>query len=315
MPGTEPITVSVVIPTLNRHRALARALASVLAQDLPADTGAEIIVVDNSPDRNAEGLVGSLLGSAPIPLRFISVPRPGVASARNAGIEAARGAWIAFIDDDETATPQWLSALLGIARRGGVDAVFGPVSARAEEDVEIGPFAAYFARGVSAADGADVTRWAAYLGTNNSMFSASVCRVPGGPFEERLNSIGGEDSLFLHRLVLDGRRFAWSARAEVTEWVPRRRLDWSYVRRRRFLSGQIRTFVHDMARPRRRLEVARWMLVGIVQAILSGTLSLVLRPFHAAASRRHLIVAWGGLGKVFWMTRFRGSMYGTGLVS
>ncbi len=98
-----------------------------------------------------------------------------------------------------------------MARRGGVDAVFGPVAARAEDGSEIGPFGPYFARGVTAEDGADITALSAYLGTNNSLFTASVCAGPGGPFEERLNHIGGEDSLFLKRLVRDRRRFAWAA--------------------------------------------------------------------------------------------------------
>ncbi len=315
MSGTEPLTVSVVIPTLNRHRALARALSSVLAQNLPPGRRAEIVVVDNSVDGNARPVVEAASVGAAMPIRYVPMPRPGIATARNAGIAAAEGAWIAFLDDDETAGPDWLGSLLGVAERGGYDAAFGPVSARAEEGDEIGPFEAYFARGVTAADGTDVTRFSAYLGTNNSMFAAALCKVPGGPFEERLNSIGGEDSLFLHRLAWEGRRFGWSAGAKVTEWVPPRRLDWAYVRRRRFLSGQIRTFVHDMARPRSRVSVLRWMCVGVAQTVVSGTLSLVLKPINPPAARHHRIAACGGLGKVLWMPRFRGSLYGTGLVS
>jgi glycosyltransferase involved in cell wall biosynthesis len=300
---------------LNRHGALERALGSLVAQVLPPGLSAEIVVVDNSAEANARPVVARLAAAAAIPIRFVSMPEPGIASARNAGVAAARGPWIAFLDDDETAAPGWLAALLAVAQRGSVDAVFGPVAARAEDGSEIGAFGPYFARGVTAEDGADITALSAYLGTNNSLFAASLCAGPGGPFEERLNHIGGEDSLFLKRLVRDGRRFAWAAGAEVTEWVPRRRLDWDYVRRRRFLSGQIRTFVHEMIRPRSRLAVAGWMGIGLVQAILAGSLALLLRPFHAPAARRQAIKAWGGLGKVFWMSRFRGSLYGHGLVS
>ena len=309
--------VSVVIPTLNRHGPLARVLASVLIQQLPAHATAEILVVDNSPDGNAEALVASLVakGRPDLPMRYLAVPKPGVATARNAGIAAATGNWIAFIDDDEEAAPDWLAALVTVVRHGRADAVFGPVQAQAEDGREIGAFAAYFSRRVTAADGADVTDRHAYLGTNNSMFSAAACASIEGPFEERLNSIGGEDSLFLRRLVLGGRRFAWAAGAEITEWVPPRRLSWNYVRQRRFLSGQIRTFVHEMARPRSRLDVVMWMAAGAAQAVLCGGLGLVLRPFDEPIARRYRVAAWGGLGKVFWMARFRTSLYGTGLVS
>ena len=65
----------------------------------------------------------------------------------------------------------------------------------------------------------------------------------------------------------------------------------------------------------RRFEVARWMLVGVAQTLVSGALSLLLKPINPPAARHHLIAACGGLGKVFWMTRFRGSLYGSGLVS
>ncbi len=70
-----------------------------------------------------------------------------------------------------------------------------------------------------------------------------------------------------------------------------------------------------MIRPRSRLAVVGWMGIGLVQAMLAGSLALLLRPFHAPAARRQAIKAWGGLGKVFWMSRFRGSLYGHGLVS
>ena len=56
--------VSVVIPTLNRHEALARALASVMAQRLPHEVSAEIMVIDNSPDGNAARLVAGIAAAA-----------------------------------------------------------------------------------------------------------------------------------------------------------------------------------------------------------------------------------------------------------
>lgn len=315
MSSTVPFTVSVVIPTLNRPKALERAMGCILSQQLPPEIAAEIVVVDNSVDANARSLVARFSEGAQMPIRYVSMPRPGIATARNAGIGAARGEWVAFIDDDETGGPLWLAALLSVAQRGLYDAVFGPVSACADGGGEIGPFAPFFTRSVTAQDGGDVTHRAAYLGTNNSIFRASLFSLPNGAFEERLNSIGGEDSLFLKRLVGEGRRFGWAARADVTEWVPARRLDWAYVCRRRFLSGQIRTFVHEMSAPRRRLAVAGWMAIGAAQAVVSGALALVLKPFNPLAARRHWIAVYGGLGKVFWMPRFRGSLYGTGLVS
>ena len=311
---SEPVTVSVVVPTLNRHAALARALASLQAQALPEDVRAEIVVVDNSADGNAAAIVRAAAQAGPLPVRALNVTRPGVASARNAGVAAAAGAWIAFLDDDEEAGPGWLAALLSAARATGADAAFGPVAARAETG-ELGAFARYFSRPVAAATGTDITHLAAYLGTNNSLFSREACRAVPGPFALALDQVGGEDSLFLSTLARDGRRFVWSAQAGIIEWVPPRRLTWDYVRRRRFLSGQIRTFVHAMATPPRRHEVARWMAIGAVQAVLAAGAALAARPFRREAAERFAATAYGGLGKVLWMRRFRPRLYGSGLVS
>lgn len=308
--------ISVVIPTLNRHRALARALASLAGQrDLPPGDDFEVVVVDNSTDANARALVAEISADAAVPIRYSTVPEPGVASARNAGVAAAAGDWIAFLDDDETAGPTWLATLLEVARETGADAVFGPVGAKPEDGGELGPMEAYFSRRLECPDRAEITEAAAYLGTNNSMFSRAACLSVAGPFEPRLNSVGGEDSLLLRRLVMAGRRFAWASEAGITEWVPARRMTWAYIRKRKFLSGQIRTFVNAMVEPPRPKDVALWMMVGAVQAALAGAVAMAVLPFRRPAAYRFGATAWGGLGKVFWMSRFRPTLYGTGLVS
>ncbi|HRK23427.1 MAG TPA: glycosyltransferase family 2 protein [Beijerinckiaceae bacterium] len=306
--------VSVVIPTLNRQPSLKRALASLMQQRLDEQTAMDIIVVDNSVDANARFLVEAMAEDG-APLRYFSEPVPGVATARNAGVAAATGRWVAFLDDDEQARPDWLARLVEVARSTGADAVFGPVLARSDGVHEIGGFAPYFCRRIDRADRADITDLAAYLGTNNSMFDRARCLAGAGTFETSLNETGGEDSLLLKRLVLTGRRFAWAAEAEVLEWAAEKRLNWAYVRKRKFLSGQIRVFVHHMVQPVEWGGIAKWMAVGGIQAVGAGLLAVALWPFARARAERAAATAWGGLGKVFWASRFRPSMYGSGLVS
>ena len=101
----------------------------------------------------------------------------------------------------------------------------------------------------------------------------------------------------------------------MTEWVPPKRLTWSYVHRRKFLSGQVRSFVYAMLAPPRRAPIALWMAVGAVQFALYGAAALAARPLDATRAARWRASAQGGLGKVLWMERFRPGLYGTGLVS
>ncbi len=301
--------VSVVIPTLDRPKCLKRALASVLSQAGLEGVALEIVVVDNS----RSGAAMATLADGGV--KAVHEPNSGVASARNAGLRAARGRWVAFLDDDEEASPRWLAHLLEVVRRTGADAVFGPIEGRAEGGSEIGAFSPYFSRRIDRADGADVTSMAAYLGTNNSMFDRARCLAKPDPFDVALNESGGEDSLLLWRLRQTGRRFAWAAEASVIEWAPPRRLTWAYVRRRKFLSGQIRVFVRHMAAPRRWDVIAIWMSLGLAQFVLAGAAALALRTVAPHRSRRAQATAFGGLGKVLWLRNFRSALYGGGLVS
>jgi len=307
--------ISVVTPTFNRPEPLARALASLLAQRGFEELEVELIVVDNSSDRNAKPAVAALAQDAPFPLHYVSEPRPGVANARNAGVAAATGRWIAFLDDDEEAAPDWLAALVRVARETGADAVFGPIEAKAEGGGEIGAFAPYFERSVTRCDLADITDLAAYLGTNNSMFDRLGCLGEEENFDLRLNESGGEDSLLLQRLVLAGKIFRFAADAHVIEWAPRRRLNWSYVKKRKFASGQIRVFVQAMARPGDPLAIARWMAVGLAQSAIFGATTLLSMPLGEDRRERMAARLHAGLGKVFWAPRFRLALYGRGHIS
>ncbi len=95
--------ISVVVPTYNRADLLDRAIASVLAQSIPVR---EILVVD---DGSTDG-TAALAGTWPAVVRYIRQANGGVAVARNTGIAAARGEWIALLDSDDQWAPEKLAA-------------------------------------------------------------------------------------------------------------------------------------------------------------------------------------------------------------
>lgn len=101
---------SVVICTHNRAEYLRKALVSLRGQTLDAQRF-EIIVVDNaSTDATQDVVEGEL--SETINLRYLHEPTLGLARARNTGWQQARGRYIAFLDDDAVATPDWLENAL-----------------------------------------------------------------------------------------------------------------------------------------------------------------------------------------------------------
>ncbi len=87
-------SVSVIIPTYNRAHVLPRALASVRAQ---THAVTEIIVVDDGSADDSAALVAREFPEAFV----ISQPNHGVSHARNRGIDAASGDWLAFLDSDD----------------------------------------------------------------------------------------------------------------------------------------------------------------------------------------------------------------------
>jgi glycosyltransferase involved in cell wall biosynthesis len=112
--------VSVVIPTRDRWSLLSRTLASALAQE---DVRVEAIVVD---DGSATGQPEDLRCDERV--RVLEHERPlGVAHARNTGIRAAAGEWVALLDDDDLWSPDKLREQLRSARRSGADWAYSAV--------------------------------------------------------------------------------------------------------------------------------------------------------------------------------------------
>jgi glycosyltransferase involved in cell wall biosynthesis len=95
------MNITVIIPTYNRAHLLPRAIKSVLNQTIPAH---EIIIVDDGSSDNTAELMAQQFSQC----RYIQQPNMGVSAARNRGIEAATGEWLAFLDSDD----EWLPGKL-----------------------------------------------------------------------------------------------------------------------------------------------------------------------------------------------------------
>ncbi len=94
-----PLPVSVVIPAYDAGRFVAKAVATALAQTRPV---LEVIVVDDG-SRDDTAAVARAAGAT-----VISQRNAGPGAARNAGVRAARGSWIAFLDADDAWHPDKL---------------------------------------------------------------------------------------------------------------------------------------------------------------------------------------------------------------
>jgi glycosyltransferase involved in cell wall biosynthesis len=109
------VTVSVVIPSRNRPGLVGRAVRSALGQTL-RDVEAVVVLDGKDPASVAE------LGRIEDPrLRVVELPESvGAQEARNAGVEASRGEWVAFLDDDDEWRPEKLDKQVAAARASGL---------------------------------------------------------------------------------------------------------------------------------------------------------------------------------------------------
>jgi glycosyltransferase involved in cell wall biosynthesis len=116
--GTSSIDLSVVIPCHNEGVLLKRSVQSALSQQTPIDFKYEILLVLDNPDNATEKVVQELADVAYI--RVIrNKGKPGPGGARNAGIRACRGEWVALVDGDDELMPGSLASRWQIVQEQG----------------------------------------------------------------------------------------------------------------------------------------------------------------------------------------------------
>lgn len=103
-----PALVSVVIPSYNRAHLLPRAVSSVLAQTYQA---VEIIIIDDGSTDDTPAVAAALTEQDPR-VRYLRLSHGGAARARNVGIGAAKGDFLAFQDTDDEWNPEFIQRLL-----------------------------------------------------------------------------------------------------------------------------------------------------------------------------------------------------------
>lgn len=297
-------TVSVLIPTFRRPDSFVRAVRSVFAQRGVADF--EVVAVDNSPEGSALDTFRKLEAEAPMPFRWAHEPKPGVAQARNAAVKLAQGELVAWLDDDEEASPDWLASLLAVRRETGAQSVFGPVQARADHDTGNAEFYERLYTRDGPANDSAISR--AY-GIGNSLQPRSMFDE-SHPFDARADERGGEDDALFASWADAGATFAWAAGATVIEHLGSERTHLAHGLKRAFAYGQGPCELAWAARDVP--AVARHMCVGAAQAVVYGAASVVV----VAGSTPHALAlldrAARGAGKVFWFCEQR--FYGEALV-
>jgi succinoglycan biosynthesis protein ExoM len=217
-----------------RRPQLERTLRSLGALELPPQTAVRVIVADNDAVPSARRLVYAAAAELPFEILYVHCPASNISLARNACLEAANGDFLAFVDDDEEVSKNWLAELLSAAVASGADAVLGPVRAVYRDEapgwMRRGDFHSTFPVRV----GGEIRT--GY--TCNVILRRASAVVAGRRFDLALGRSGGEDTDYFTRLHRAGGRIGYAPQALVHEPVPASRASLAWLARRRFRSGQ-----------------------------------------------------------------------------
>ena len=199
-----------------RREELRATLLSLGQMNLPEKCRIRVVVADNDIEPSAKDRVADIASELPFEVRYIHSPAANISLARNACLDASTGDYVAFIDDDETASEGWIERLLTTARDTNADAVLGPVQATYASDaprwMSKGDFHSTFPVWVR---GEILTGY-----TCNVLLRRSSTFIGNRRFSLALGRSGGEDTQYFTEIHEAGGRISYAPQAWVFEPVP-----------------------------------------------------------------------------------------------
>ena len=216
-----------------RRPSVVQTIASIAQQTVRDRIDVHLIVADNDEQDDARPAIEAAAAAHGIALTYVHAPSRNIAIARNACLTAATADWLAFIDDDEVASHDWLAQLL--ARRDDAEFVFGLVVAL-YDPATTAPWmvAGDYHSTRMAGNEAAHNGGAGNVLIRRAFVDRHQCR-----FDLVLGRSGGEDTIFFERAQRAGARFRHAPAAVAYEEVAAARARLGWLVRRRFRAGQI----------------------------------------------------------------------------
>jgi len=275
--------ISVCICTYKRLKHLTKLVNGLQHQGTDGLFTYSIVVVDNDYTRSAEQTVEDLRRHSSVPIRYYNEPEQNIALARNRAVANAKGDFIAFIDDDEVPSANWLTDLYKACADFHADGVLGPVVPSYEGETPKWVVRGKFHERPTHRTG-EVLHWR-NMRTGNVLLRRSIFDNGERQFRREFGR-GSEDTDFFRRMTAKGFRFVWCGEAPVYEAVPAERCTRSFLLRRALLRGRAPYFT----------------TVDFVKSAIAVPLYTVALPFLLAAGHhlfmKYLIKDFDHLGRL-----------------
>lgn len=226
--------ICVCVCTYHRPELLENLLRALTEQVSGGVISHSVVVVDNDSDRSAEEVVTRTAAANEMPILYYVEPKRNIAAARNMALSAAKGEYIALIDDDEVPDNRWLLNLLSACNEYAADGVLGPVEPRYIDEPPTWVVKGKFFIRPRYKTGTRLAWPDTRCG--NVLFRREIIARLDKPFDERYGT-GSEDVDFFRRMMNDNRSFIWSDEAVVYESVPAVRCTSRYLMKLALLRG------------------------------------------------------------------------------
>jgi glycosyltransferase involved in cell wall biosynthesis len=296
-PASGPL-ITVAICTRNRAALLGKAVRSVLPQ-MTEQT--ELLIVDNASTDNTPTMAAQLAAADPR-VAVVREAEQGISAARNAALKNARGEFVLFLDDDETAEPDWLvryQHFLSSPPSEKIGAVGGAVLVEFET-----PPARRGDASVSFNCGDTPKRLpypASIYGGNAAYHRETALAV--GMFDTQLKR--REDSDLILRLQNAGYEIWWLPGAAIWHLAPAEGMKFRVIFRERFNDGRY-IAIQRLKSRRRGLDRGFYRIARIIGApfhVLARLLAaLITLPGNRPEATEHLLqasrncgIGWGML--------------------
>lgn len=223
-------TICICICT-HKRPAVIEALRSLAGLHTSDAFTTNILVADNDAEPTARPVIEAARKELGIDIKYVHAPKHNISTARNACLEHADGNLLAFMDDDEIASPEWLLALYQKMKSEELDIVFGPVWAVYPDD------SPDWLKQLNIHSVTIETPTPETGHSGNVLMNMEHEAIKGRRFNPDRGRTGGEDTQFFFECNIDGAELGYAEDARITEKVPKARMSVRWMRKAKFRSG------------------------------------------------------------------------------
>lgn len=286
--------VSIVVPTYDRPALLRKCLASLNFEGFSEYY--EVIVVDNHSSGGARPVADELFGGRKN-RRYITEKRQGLSHTKNKGWRAARGNYVAFLDDDAVAEKDWLKEVISFIKRRPKVAVFGgPYSGYvlSEKPNWFPPEYGSFSLGRKERT---IKPPKESLSGSNTIYKKEILRKFSG-FREELGMKGkdtsyGEETRLIYDMAKDGNKIYYSPKIKIKHLISKRKLNLGWLLKDSFIRGTLWSTIQEREIPLKSRLKRTWRSLSNLKYLFDSNKGPFKRRIYYAS--RPILSNLGGL--------------------